>query len=265
MLHTTGDNAIGSVAWLTVTTALGVYLSVDKRGAAARLGSSKDFGYGGFYLVLVQTVIVMEAKVGVLGDIDELVANRLVSNIFGILMAVCLSLVPPRVMGSSPHYTKKLLHEASSGLEEAARRLVYGGRYRAAEDMFVVKTNFHKTSSELRSEASYLMEDAKRMNRLPFLHVDSELEDELNSIAITCSAITAIMSQSEKLLKSWEQPEGSEPRLLEPDLMEAMYVRCIDDYVCLLFVCIECFVVLTLVCFYFCLLQEIHFTRKGLR
>lgn len=81
LLHTTGDNVIGSVAWLTVTTALGVYLSVDIRGAAARLGSSKDFGYGGFYLVLVQTVIVMEAKVGVFGDIDELVANRLVSKI----------------------------------------------------------------------------------------------------------------------------------------------------------------------------------------
>lgn len=136
-------------------------------------------------------------------------------------------------MGSSPHYTEKLLHKASSGLEEAARRLVYGGRYRAAEDMFVVKTNFHKTFSELHSEASYLMEDAKRMNRLPFLHVDSELEDELNSVAISCRAITAIMSQSEKLLKSWEQLEGSEPRLLEPDLLEAMYVRCIDDYVCL--------------------------------
>ena len=221
LLHTTGGNAIGSVAWLTLTTALGVYLSVDKRGGAARFGSSKDFGYGGFYLVLVQTVIVMEAKTG-FGEIDELVANRIVSNIFGILMAVCVSLVPPRVMGSTPHYTKKLLDQAVWGLEEAARRMVYGGRYRAAEDMHLLKTKFHTACNELGSEASYLMEDAKRMNRLPFFHVESELEDELDSVGITCSGITALMGQSEMLLESWEQPEGSEPRLLTPDLMSAM-------------------------------------------
>jgi len=64
---------------LTITSFCAIYLTMD-RSELALLGPSKDYGYGGFYFVLTQSVVVMEYLAGA-GSGDDLAVNRIVANI----------------------------------------------------------------------------------------------------------------------------------------------------------------------------------------
>jgi hypothetical protein len=218
LIRTTGDNAIGSVAWLTVTTAISIYLAVEK-DTSARFGSSTDFGYGGFYVVLTQSVIVLEYSAGI-GDGDELVANRIIANIVGILMAAFMSLIPPRVMGSSPKYAKLILTEATRGLSEAARLMLIDA-VNSLDALQHLQESFVKETSALRSDARYLLEDAKRLSSFPFFKVDPSLEEELDTLAITCAGIAATMGQAVELsAKSQQFPNANDAT--ESDMRPAL-------------------------------------------
>ena len=166
----------------------------------------------------------MEYKAG-LGDRDTLVANRIAANIIGILAAVFMSMIPPRVMGSSPKYTKLLFQKASHGLSEAARLLADDANENQEAAMRELHASFVKETNALRSDARFLLEDAKRLNSFPFLHVDPKLEDELDGLTITCAGIASVMEQAADLLGDSQQPSsdsvGAQNVALE-DLREAL-------------------------------------------
>lgn len=206
-IRATGDNDIGLVAWITITTFLSVYLSLEK-SEKARLGQSKDYGYAGFYIILTQSVIVFD-YVGGVGDGDDLVVDRIVSNVTGVLMASFLAVIPPRVMGGNPKWALLVAKKTKDGLRECAFCLLDDAAKEAA-DLDKMKSTYVREVNELRSDALYLLEDAKRMSFFPFFCVDTSLEEEIYSLAITSSAVATLYDQVSEAIHDPRYSQQSE-------------------------------------------------------
>jgi Fusaric acid resistance protein-like len=188
LILVTGNNTFGSVAWLSISTAIAVFVSVEKNGSA-RLGQSRDFGYGGFYFVLTQSVVVLEYEAGI-GDRDELVANRVASNLIGIMMATFLAFIPPHVRGNSPRYAQLLLDEISKALDTIKDLLVSDA---SKEEYDTFEGLYTNRTSALYSDALYLVNDAERLSACPCFSVDPELKASLSDIAISSSFVKLLL------------------------------------------------------------------------
>jgi hypothetical protein len=179
LIRATGDNMYGSVAWLTVTAFPAIYIMIEDNDSAA-MGPSKNFGYGGFYFVLTQTAIVMEYLAG-LGNGDDLVVNRLLSNLLGIAMACFLAVIPPNVMGGDPKWTELILQETKSATEQFILGLLDDD-----EAALVQLQKSHSAEFDaLQVDATFLFEDAKRGSMFPFYRVDERLGEEIDQLVIT--------------------------------------------------------------------------------
>ena len=197
LLRATGDNMYGSVAWLTVTAFPAIYIMIEDNDSAATMGPSKIFGYGGFYFVLTQSAIVMEYLAGA-GEGDDLVVNRLLSNLLGIAMACFLAVVPPKVMGGDPKWTELILQETKSATEKFILGLL--------DDDEAALVHLQKSHSEefdaLKVDATYLFEDAKRGSIFPFYRVDERLEEEIDQLVITSAFLRFLMTRAIEAMKA---------------------------------------------------------------
>jgi hypothetical protein len=196
LIRATGDNMYGSVAWLTVTAFPAIYIMIEDSDSAA-IGPSNDFGYGGFYFVLTQTVIVMEYLAG-FGEGDDLVVNRLLSNLLGIAMACFLSVIPPNVMGGDPKWTELVLQETKSATEKFILGLL--------DDDEAALVQLQKSHSALfdtlKVDAVFLLEDAKRGSIFPFYRVDERLEEEIDQLVITSAFSRFLMARAIEAMKA---------------------------------------------------------------
>lgn len=172
------------VFWLTLTSAVSIYFHVERDDAISAISMSKDYGYGGFYIVLTMVIIVFST-----GDRDTIIANRVVSNITGILAAVIFAVIPPAVYGGNPSYAQQIVDEEKRALKSCLRFLLDLN----PEGIDELRKNHNKEGKNLRSEADYLFEDAKRLNQYPFYRVDLKLEDELKSIGVTSAFNAELM------------------------------------------------------------------------
>lgn len=198
-INLVGDNNYGFVAWLTITTAGAAYLAVDKGEDAERSrmkGTSPDYGYTGFYIVLTQAVICMEFLTG-MKQVDELVVNRIISNLTGIAAASILSLVPPCVRGSDTKWTGLILSEARLTMKECLETLLNG----KPDSIAAIKKRFAKTSDSLRDDADYLLQDAKRLNIIFLGRVDPRLEKALIAVGTTSSFLCLALDRVGELSK----------------------------------------------------------------
>jgi len=198
-IQATGDNKIGFVAWLTVTTFGAAYLSVDKGEDAERSrmkGSSPDFGYAGFYIVLTQAVICMEFLIGI-KDGNELVASRIISNLTGIVAASIMAVIPPCVRGGDPKWTQLLLIEAKMAMKESIEALLKSD----FDAVAAIKKRFSKTADSLRSDANYMLQDAKRLTVFVIFRVDSRLEKTLIEAGTTSSFLSLTLDRACELAK----------------------------------------------------------------
>lgn len=198
LLRATGDNAYGSIAWLTITQFVAIYTTVEKSDSAI-LGPSKDFGYGGFYFILTQSVIVMEHLAGI-DEGDDLVVNRLVSNLLGIGMATFLAIIPPTVMGGDPKWTSLMLQATKS----SAEKLIWGILNGDQQSLVALKNNHSANFDALKGDAEFLLEDAKRGSFFPFYKVDERLEEEIHQQAITSAFLQIILDRAIVAMNSRE-------------------------------------------------------------
>jgi hypothetical protein len=139
--------------------------------------------------------------VGGVGEGDELVVNRIVSNISGIIMACFMALIPPYVMGSSPKWTVLIITEMKSTLKELLCLLLKNG---TGDDVAALRGSitggYLKRSNDLRDDAQYLLNDAKRLAAFPFFRVDPALEEELEMVFISASLLSVLMERISKIL-----------------------------------------------------------------
>ena len=197
LIKATGDNKYGSVVWLTVTAFPAVFASVERTPGLRQRSRSEDFGYGGFYFVLTQSVIVME-YLGGLGDGDDLVVNRLISNISGILMAMVLSVIPPTVMGGDSRWAQKVLVEIMATLKLLAQLALDEN----VEEIEALLSSFSAKVDASQSDAWYLLEDAKRLSTFPLYKVSPVLEKELSTLYVTSTMLSFFMELIIANLKS---------------------------------------------------------------
>ena len=94
-------NVYGVVAWLAGTQFIAVLFGLEK-SSKARLGLTPDFAYGIQSFVLTQSIICMYAVNGT-GSRFDLLANRVVSQVCGIGMAILFAMIPPRMLAGSPN------------------------------------------------------------------------------------------------------------------------------------------------------------------
>lgn len=208
LYRATVDNVYGTVAWLTVTTAIALYLSVPKDDSA-RFGPSKDYSYFGFYWILTQSVIVFEGLVSS-ADGDQLVVNRLIANLVAITMAVVLAIIPFDVMGSDPKWTQFVLDEVRSGCQDLIQLLLNMNDTSLVELRKLSKA-FTTSVSLLHLDALFLLEDAKRFNRFPIYKVDDKLEEELGTITVTSFYVSFLMDQAAEIAQE-SFAEGTDAR-----------------------------------------------------
>jgi hypothetical protein len=197
LLRATGDNMYGSIAWLTVTAFPAIYIMIEDNDAAA-IGPSQDFGYGGFYFVLTQSAIVMDYLAGA-GEGDDLVVNRLLSNLLGIAMACFLAFIPPTVMGGDPRWTELMLQETKS----ATDKFILGLLDDDAEAALVqIQKSHSKVFDTLKADATFLLDDAKRGSIFPFYRLDERLEEEIDQLVITSEFLRFLMARAMEAMKS---------------------------------------------------------------
>jgi hypothetical protein len=126
---------------------------------------------------------------GGLGDGDDLVVNRLVSNISGILMAMVLSVIPPTVMGGDSRWAQKVLVEIMVSLKLLAQLALDEN----VEEIEELLSSFSAKVDALQSDAWYLLEDAKRLSTFPLYKVSPVLEKELSTLCVTSTMLSFFM------------------------------------------------------------------------
>mmetsp|Transcript_16244 Transcript_16244/g.35628 ORF Transcript_16244/g.35628 Transcript_16244/m.35628 type:complete len:1040 (-) Transcript_16244:188-3307(-) len=198
-LLASSDNEYGMVAWLTVTTFGATYFAVDDDIIESRMGTSKDTGYGGFYFVLTQSVICMEFLAG-FGSRNDLVANRVVANIAGILTATVMAIIPPAIHGGDPYRARFMLHELHNGLEQFVELLLSPSC--TTDAIVALETKASKAFDKERSDVLYLMEDAQRLSKFPMYKVDPWLEQTITRMTSTSSFLSAVMLSTARDLDS---------------------------------------------------------------
>lgn len=207
LIWSVGDNDIGSIIWLTATAGVSIFFTLEKTPLAL-LGPSKDYGYGGFYIVLTQTVIVMEHMAGIGGTWNQLVANRIFSNVTGIAMAVFVAMIPPAVKGSDPVWERKMLNVTQLTFERLVAILPFG----IVEEIRELRQSYPKEHDVLRNEADALLTDARRGSAIPIYKVDETLVFELQQLTITSSIIVEVLDRATFILENnpdaFQDPES---------------------------------------------------------
>mmetsp|Transcript_29809 Transcript_29809/g.45698 ORF Transcript_29809/g.45698 Transcript_29809/m.45698 type:complete len:903 (-) Transcript_29809:49-2757(-) len=223
------DSEVGMVAWLTITSFAAIYISVDNDSIIkARMGQSTNYGYGGFYVVLTQSVIAM-SYLGGNKNRNDLVADRIVSNLTGILMATFLAVIPPSIYGGDPYRATFIAEEIQKSMTECVKLAID----KDINGLREFRESHLKTTRDLRGDILFLIDDAKRFESFAFFRVDPALEHEIGSMAYTSLALSFLAQLSadkleedpdhyddeelDKILKVLEQQVNLTERDIEDD------------------------------------------------
>lgn len=147
---------------------------------------------GVFTFVLTQTVIVMEYLAGAgNGDGDELVVNRIVANVVGILMATLLAIIPPTCKGSDPQRYETLLEEIkTSSVSFIAAVLEDTENDARIEKLKKLRKGFSLRFGLARTNVKCLLEDAIRGTMFPVYKIDEAIEEQSIQLTATSSFVS---------------------------------------------------------------------------
>ena len=160
-------SAIGLGAWLTVTNTIAAYLGLPQ-GFCSRFGLDKDLAWGPAYFAMTNSLVVMEVYMGY-GGKNDITANRIVSNLAGILMSVVMALIPPGVYGTSPREAKFLLEDNKRVFRDCIELMLNGSSsdveelhrlHAVAKEIFMtefseVNDNYNDAADQLKGLCIY--------------------------------------------------------------------------------------------------------------
>ena len=195
-------NPYGIVAWLSVAQFFAVLFGLEQ-GSHARLGLLPDYGHGILLFILTQAVVCF-ATINGSDDKNEVVVNRVVSQVVGIAMAVIMAMIPPRTLAGSPSLAKFILD-----LQEAKTLNLLQVVAAAAEEVepppspspphHEMTNILHETNraaaeeiKKLFRECTFYINDATSLSKIPFFRLDPQLPTVLGKMTATCSILEGI-------------------------------------------------------------------------
>mmetsp|Transcript_23758 Transcript_23758/g.35448 ORF Transcript_23758/g.35448 Transcript_23758/m.35448 type:complete len:373 (+) Transcript_23758:77-1195(+) len=201
-------NPYASVAWLTFTTPIPVYLATE-RCFAARMGLSKDYGYLYQCFIFTQAIIVVYYRTQEGVSRNELVANRILANTIGIVMGMIFSLIPLNIWGGNPRIALNIVQIQ----KEALAKILHVLKERSSDSLetdhsyeeyisLIEEAESIKEASfcPLFEEANDLIADSNRFSKFPLLKVDPKLNEVLGFLGILNSAITTLADFAKNII-----------------------------------------------------------------
>lgn len=191
--HSEADaNVYALVAWLTVSTAVASYFSVDS-GMKAFMGPSPENGYAGMYYILTQSLIIMRVEVANSGTRNQIVVNRVVANLTGVAMAMIVAFIPPKVYGTDPEYTKAYFRCERDAVSKCMD-LLLEINVDTSSGIRRIHTEIVNVGFTKQKEAQFLLKDASKMLRFPLFKVDPRLGQYLESLIVIATAILNLLA-----------------------------------------------------------------------
>jgi len=184
-------NPYGLVTWLTVTTAVASFFTLED-GNQAFMGPSPQNGFSGLYYILTQSLIIMRVVVTESGTRNQIAVNRIVANLSGVAMAMIVAFIPPQVHGTDPEHIKALFRCERAAVSECADLLV-DIKAETATKLEQVHASFTNTSYAKQKEALFLLKDSSKMLRLPIFKVDPRLGQYLESLTVLATAVSNLL------------------------------------------------------------------------
>jgi len=153
-------NPFGLVAYLTVVFLLATCISLE-RGPLALFGMGYDLGYISSYCTAVLLLISLEAYRGDKGSINDLVLNRIVATITGVVVAMLIACVPPKIEGRDP----RLLCDYCDFLHATLLSLMkLLAKERKPIDREDFEAGFSSQADYKRRAASFVLKDSGKMH-----------------------------------------------------------------------------------------------------
>lgn len=179
-------NPFGLVVWLTFSMHIAAAIGLDK-GIQSWFGADADHGYTATYFGTVLTLVSLEVYLG-LGSKGDLVANRLVATVSGVVVALLINLVPPYEIGGDPSHTKRY-HESIEKAFDALLNVIVSAEKREDVDGESFTREYIDAMSKQRRFAVFLRNDAHTLRVLPFFQVNERLSVLLDSLVVVESVI----------------------------------------------------------------------------
>ena len=192
-------NPYGLVAWLTITTGIAAYFSVEP-GFAARLGMSPDNGKMGMYFIMTQALIALETQAGS-GARNNLTVNRIIATASGCVMACIIAMLPPRVKANDPGLVLDLVLDMKGSLQKCLRLLLSEHESRSV-DIDKEKDQCYERVLQERKLALSRFKDASKMKRWPFLRMDPKLTVLVEEVSVAGVFVMEIFDLSSAIAKS---------------------------------------------------------------
>ncbi len=139
---------------------------------------------------------------------DEIILNRMVANLVGILMAMVLAVLPPGNYGGDPGHTRKINNFHWHSLQNVVEVLISND---VVSDEVVAKKiqKLESLSSKILRKASSMQEitvdfekDATRLQKLSCFRVDPRLKGELGKITRDIYVASFVPRLASKIMKS---------------------------------------------------------------
>eukprot|EP00957_Ditylum_brightwellii_P078923 6000934-Ditylum_brightwellii.AAC.1 len=232
-------NPYGTVAWLTLTTPIPIYLATE-RGFAARVGLSKDYGYLYQCFVFTQAIIVMYYRDEEGTTRNELVLNRIVANCIGITMAILMSLIPLNVWGGDPRIALNIVQIQKEALAKILHVLKECGAdslgTNQSNEEYInlvaeAESSKEASSTPLFVEANDLLADSCKFSKFPLFRADPKLNAELGVLSIYDSAITTLADSAKRIISKDEAKDFFGPGMpLHNDLLTLLEAIEKDEY-----------------------------------
>ncbi|KAL7553245.1 hypothetical protein ACHAWF_016504, partial [Thalassiosira exigua] len=179
---------VGLGVWMTITCALAAHFGLQQ-GFSSRFGLDKDFAWGPGYFSLTQALVVLEVYKGY-GGKNDITADRIVSTIVGIAIAMAMAAIPPGVYGNSPRVAKFLLEDKKRIFRDCIVAALEGADTAKLHHLHAVAL---ATFIPSFCEANSNYNDAMQLRRLCILKQNPGLRLELDHLAVLGSSILALI------------------------------------------------------------------------
>jgi len=200
-------NLYALVAWMTATSFIATFIATE-RGFGARIALSNSFGFGPIYFVVTQILIVSYVSM-IFGpeSRDEVIVNRMVANLLGIVMAIVLAVIPPGNYGGDPGHTRKINNFHWHSVQTVVELLISCDD--VADELLAknVQTLDSLSSKILRKSASMqeitvdFEKDAARLQKMTCFKVDPRVKMELGKITRDIYVASFVPRLAAKILK----------------------------------------------------------------
>ncbi len=171
------------------------------------------------YVVVVQALIMLEVNAGA-ADRNDLISNRICSNVAGIAMAILVSAVPPYIRGNDPVMLQDALDELRKAFSEILQSFMAvkadDGTVSPNEKLLDEKwraTVLEKATMVIRVSL-YKLKDSSHLQMIPFLRVDKTLQPSLEA----CALINGLMEQVLNFAVQCLEDDGTKAQLYSDDV-----------------------------------------------